>query len=428
LPDKVNAVPAAGKTRSTAITLGQSAIIVAHAKTNGRALIYTFGSDAGILTVKGNTATLSTAGITNPGTTQVIRVVCSALDLDGQTSQQTVAVSFLPIPTDLAPQIDVSVSAPPVSKVKFSGTIAPSLAWITGTQTQTTLGGNAILGLLHAKQPCDSSAWQLGVEALASNTTTRKLGGSPTHLDSDDGRISGLRAILGDGTTTKDYVGGTADYFVNNSLGIGLQQTYSAAYQHYLTECADGKNLKDIRQNLSVAAGAGFVIERFYKTSASVTSAVTPVSAQYSWSWWHKSDQDRSLTTPQLRLMFSFQAAWMPLLSNTHDYQLYERSSVSLPTPNSHIQFTFDHLDYYVNNAPPSFKRNYQNVSLGIKIILNKPDKNALPTDVGACWSGDQIKRLSCIENVARSQCTGTSNFRAGELCNEVVPLTHESQ
>lgn len=404
---------------SPSVHVGQSVKVRANAYSSESNLIYSFGSDRGTITVNGNEAILSTA-LLGPGAATV-HVVCSVLTMGGQTAHANAPISLLAASTASTPSTP-RASEPPKS---FNGTIAPTLSWIASTQTQKALGGNAAIGFLHAKEYCDPRAWQIGVEGNASNTTTQKPGSSATQIDTDDARLNGLAAI-GPQDDPRDYLGGTADFFLNNSLGIGLQQTYTAEYRHYLMACPDVTAKKTIKQSLALGAGSGYTIERLYKTTGTVTSPVTPLSAQYSWSWWGNVPKKGVIpATQQLKLSLSFQAAWMPLLTDSHAYQAYERSSVSVPTTTPYLQFTFDHLDYYVNNAPPTFKRNYQNIAVGLKIILH-PDKNPLPTDFGACWSGDQIKRLSCMDDVERSQCTGTSVFERSQRCSEIVPLQNE--
>ena len=425
---------------------GQSAEIKATAK--GSNLIYSFGSSAGTVTVKGNIATLSTAGITTAVNEHLeIKVACIAVDSSNLTTVTTtqVGVSLPPTSMDLASN-KVILSSPPAKEIHFLGMVAPSLSWITGTQTQTMLGGSAAVALLQGKkekaedkekdetndkenkkkqplteQYCDPR-WQVGAEAFASNTTTQKLTGSPTYVDSDSGRVNGLIAV---GGLKKDYLEAGADFYLNNSLGIGLMQTYAAGWQHYFLQCPTSSDSGGIRQSISISLDAGYTNERLYKTVPTVTSAVTPVSAQYQWAWF-KASKPAEAAKGAPALAFSVQAGWTPLLSNSSAYRLYERSSIKIPTAVRWIDITFDQLDYYLNNAPHGYKRNYQNISLGLRFNLH-PDSNPQPTDLGACWSGDQIKRLSCIDDIARTQCAATSIFERGAHCGGLAPAT-ESQ
>jgi hypothetical protein len=264
---------------SAKVQAGQSVKIRANTNSSENNLIYSFGSDGGTITVKGNEATLSTA-LLGPGAATV-HVICSVLTMGGQIAHANIPISLLAAST---PSVPLGSSSEPTKS--FSGTIAPTLSWIASTQTQRVLGGNAAVGFLNAKEYCDPHAWQIGAEGMASNSTTQKPGSSATHINSDDARINGLAAIGRDKGDPRDYVGGTADFFLNNSLGIGLQQTYTAEYRHYFMACPDVTIKKTIKQSLAFGAGVGYTSERLYKTVGTVTSPVTPLSAQYSWSWW----------------------------------------------------------------------------------------------------------------------------------------------
>ena len=95
--------PTVGCTASpTKIQLGATVIITANA--SGNDFIYGFGSSEGTLIVKGNSATLNTAGISNA--VRSITIVCSAVNLKGQTIQATtqVTISTPPVTHSLHPR------------------------------------------------------------------------------------------------------------------------------------------------------------------------------------------------------------------------------------------------------------------------------------------------------------------------------------
>lgn len=185
-------------------------------------------------------------------------------------------------------------SAPPdAPKSRSSGapsfanavTLAPNLYWTTGTQDQTLWGGSGVLSSVRSASYCDPEMVEFGLAATASDSKTTKLGGTPTYIDSDDVKANALRGISGHEASanslawTLHYLGVDADWFENNSLGIGLQQTYAAQYQFDFGCTPDDK---DRLVFATLGVGARFMNQRLYKTQPKVNGAVLPLSGQLS--------------------------------------------------------------------------------------------------------------------------------------------------
>jgi hypothetical protein len=386
-------------------------------------LFYAFGSSAGTLTVTGNTASLSTEGVSTP-----IIVICSAVDSNGNSAQATVTVGQQ-TPAPSVPFVSsASVAAPSgatqsAKKEKFfnfSGSIAPTLSWTTGTQTQTISGGSLLLADVHSKSNCDSGLIQLGLGANASDTGTTKLGGATTNLDNNDLKLNATSGLHRSSKSNNSYLGIDADFFGNNSLGIGLQQTYTAEYQYYLTKCKDVPEVKpgtvpNPRFFASVGIGAGYMDQRLYKTQNTLGATVLPLSAQFSYL------QGNAIGIPPKFIVYGL-VGYMPVLSDLHAYQVGATAGLQLPTKFRWMTVNLTETDLYMNNAPTGFKRNYQNGSVAFVFSIPKtppkvPNLKLTKAEQGACYGGDKLARLYCYDSVTADSCAPPNIFRASQHC-----------
>jgi hypothetical protein len=306
-----------------------------------------------------------------------------------------------------------------------SGTIAPTLSETTGTQTQTIAGGSTLLSAVKSRSYCDPSMHQFGLAANASDTATTKVGASTINLGNNDVRFDFTSGIWGrvddhGKPYTKNYLGVNADFFGNNSLGLGLQQTYTVEYQFYLSKCSetskdDPKN--DPRIFASVGVGAGFMSQRLYKTADSLNTAVLPLSAQFSY---------LSGVRPGIppKAIWYALLGYMPTLNNTNAYQLSGVAGVQLPTKYRWLTVNISESELYMNNAPAGFRKNYQNGSVALIFTFPKnPEKVPSPATPktkisrGACYGGDKLARLYCYDDVTKDACAPPNLFRAGGRC-----------
>ena len=397
-------------------------------------LIFAFGSSEGTLIVKGNTAKLNTAGVSEK--TKNITVVCSAVDQYGQIVQATTQVTFPP--QLVAKRIDVV--KPPFKGYQFSGVVAPSLSWTAGTQTQTISGGSVLLSDVKSNSYCDTELRQFGIAANASDTSTTKLTGPTSNIDNNELKFSATRAAFSQVDAKEEkarlndpieelfpgkryansYIGAGAAFMDNNLLGIGLQQTYTAEYQHYLRKCADDSSLKkdgtDRRQFFaSVGVGAGYMNQRLYATQNRLSAAVLPLSAQLSFI-------KSSATGVPPKYFAYFLLGYMPVLTDMHAYQVGGTVGLQIPTKVPWLTFSLTETDLYMNNAPTGFKRNYQNGTVSALITFPAPPAKqpnpALPESAkGSCYGGDKLARLYCFDGVTADACAPPNMFRAAQHC-----------
>jgi hypothetical protein len=306
--------------------------------------------------------------------------------------------------------------------------IAPSLSWTTGTQTQRIAGGSAILSTVRSQSYCDIHMHQFGIAANASDTATTKPGASTVNLDNNELKADATTGVFGrtDSTSqagiTRIYLGVDADFFGNNSLGLGLQQTYAVESQFYLRGCRDKGDTGDHALFASVGVGGGFMEQRLYSNQAKPEFAVLPLSAQFSFLF------GESPGKPPKLMLYGL-LGYEPTLNDMHAYQASALAGLSIPTRYPWLTFTLSDSDLYMNNAPAGFKRNYQNgtVSATLTFPPNPPKipNPAIPTnDKGACYGGDKLARLYCFDQVTVDDCAAPSIFRRGQRCSSsgIVP------
>jgi hypothetical protein len=376
---------------------------------------YAFGSSDGTLIVKGNSATLNTAGVNKDS----ITVVCSAITFDGQIVQATTQVGR---PDRMVVKNLNVVEKPPTKGYTFNTVIAPSLSWTTGTQTQTIAGGSMAFSGIRSDSYCAPKMHQFGLVANASNTSTTKANGTTTNLNNNDAKFNTTWALPTSSKANNSYLGIDADFFGNNSLGVGLQQIYTAEYQYYLTKCEDDENqqgkgaAQGQRVFAAVGIGAGFINQRLYVTQNRLSGAVLPLSAQISYLL------GKAPGVPPKLIWYAL-LGYLPVLTDMHAYQLSAVAGLQIPTPYRWLTVNLSDSNLYMNNAPLGFKRNYQNGAVSFVFSFPKsPPKIENPaakeSDKGACYGGDKLARLYCYDDVTVDACSPPNLFRAKQHCS----------
>lgn len=302
--------------------------------------------------------------------------------------------------------------------------VSPSLSWISTTQNQTNYGGSALVSATRSREYCDGKTQQMGIVGTASDSNTSSPGAASTLIASNDVHADYMRGVGGssDGDhghigITQNYVSGFADVFMNNSLGIGLQQEYGANYQRYIKGCRSAVPKKDQPTEVfpSVTIGFGYMDQRLYSTTARVQSSILPVSSQITFI-------KRKSQKPPMWFA-SLQAGYTPALNDIRAYQAFANGTFTLPTPYKSLTVTAGELDVYLNNAPSGFKRNYQSGSLQINYSWARnsahPDNSDFSAYSGACYTADTLNHLYCYDQVVGSECSAPGVFRLGARCSE---------
>jgi hypothetical protein len=307
--------------------------------------------------------------------------------------------------------------------------IGPSFSWVESTQNQTNWGGTTLFSDVRSRSFCDKKTMQFGIIGSASDSTTSSSGSASTLIASNDVRADFMAGILGEQNpdpedksghipTTQNYISVYADMFMNNSLGIGLQQEYVFNYQRYLMKkCLSTQ--KSRRFYSSATAGMGFVNQRLYKTATRLNSIALPVSAQLTYVI---TKQNIPPGEPQKwppPMLLSAQAGYTAMPNVSHAYQAFVNASLTIPTPYKYVTLSLNDLDVYMNNSPTGFKRNYQSGSVQV-VFSWGGSANASGSYPGACYTADTLNHLYCYDGVAASECSSPSVFRPKARCSDL--------
>jgi hypothetical protein len=338
------------------------------------------------------------------------------------------------LPQAPSPQHPAPVTASLFSAVQESSTklvaVSPSVALISGTKKQQLYTGSAILSDVRSAFYCDARTRQIGVLGSASDSRTKSETTPATVLVSDEAGVDFLSGMPGhqkyddtnpknkDAMLTQNFLALSADYFLNNSLGIGLQQEYTLEYQRYLRSCKPGTTPH--RFFSSVGVGIGYANQRLYKTPSTVQSVITPLSGQFSYIWPNGKRAPKAILSAQI--------GFTPFPSDLGAYQIYENASLQLPTQWRHLTISLTQMDLYVNNAPTGFKRNYQSGGIQFTISNATPPPPTAGAVSGACYTADRASHLYCYDAFSQSACVPPSVFRASAHCSAPGGIGLEEQ
>jgi hypothetical protein len=356
-----------------------------------------------------------TLSVTFPGRAVLLVATMVLAIFHADLASRAIAQSSAP-PSD-SPGSDSASAQSVASTFSNAATVEPTASFISGTQDQTIWGGSALLSTTRAVNYCDPAMRQFGLNASASDSRTAKAASPATYIDSNDLKLSAVTGLgghaNGNSSWTHHFLAVDADWFGNNSLGIGLQQTYAAQYQ-FDFGCGSTKPNRKLFGSLGI--GAGFISERLYKTPTNLNGAVLPLSGQVSYLIGGGKGKPPKLVWYGL-------IGYLPVLTNTNAYQFSAITSLQVPTGIRWLTINFTETDLYANNAPTGHKRNYQNGS--VALVFSFPPKPAQPTEEkGACFAGDKLQRLYCYQDVSSDACAPPNIFRPRTRCSSagVVP------
>jgi hypothetical protein len=326
---------------------------------------------------------------------------------------------------------------PVTEKSSVQVAVSPSVTLISGTKKQELYTGSALLSNVKSAFYCDVRTHQIGLVGAVSDSRTKSETTQATVLVSDEASVDFLHGMFGkeqydddknrtynkDAILTQNFFSASADYFLNNSLGIGLQQEYTVGYQRYLESCKP--RIDPHRFFSSVGIASGYADQRLYATVSHVNSIITPLSGQLSYVWlsgkygpiqdgkreWHGDGKPP-------KAIFAVQMAYTPFPSDAHAYQFYENASLQLPTQWHHLTISLTQMDLYVNNAPKSFRRNYQSGGVQFTFSYATPASADGTNPAGACYTADKASHPYCYDALDQNACVPPSLFRARAHCS----------
>ncbi|WP_158790784.1 hypothetical protein [Granulicella sp. L60] len=317
--------------------------------------------------------------------------------------------------------------------------LSTSDSYTSGTKQAQTYTGSALISHVNSDNFCDPRTLQFGVDATAADSISKSdpVGGVPTTVPviADNaaadvmwgfggGAPAGPAVIGPPVKRTDNFLSASANYYINNSLGVGLEQMYVGTYQRYITHC------NSQRANTffaSASVGLGYADQRLYDTVNHTRSAVFPIAAQATW---FKKPRDgnnpnpKSGTVQPPPVIVSAQVGYTPFLNELHDYQIHEEANVVFPTEFSHLTVVLQQSDTYLNNAPATFRRNYQTYGIQLSFTFGTTPAQAAPPAPGACYTADKSSHMFCYAAQTQSACVAPAIFRQGGSCSQSgVPL-----
>lgn len=139
------------------------------------------------------------------------------------------------------------------------------------------------------------------------------------------------------------YASSVADIYRNNSLGLYFQQAY-------------GGGLGVIVHDIELNADLRFIGQHFYPPTPSQSLVGSQLSERYSFSLDfirpHTTLNETAIVTP----VFNVRRAWQT------------QAIIELVIPiTAKLGFSLSASDYYIENAPPAFRKNYFKTTLGLQ-------------------------------------------------------------
>lgn len=214
-------------------------------------------------------------------------------------------------------------------------------AILSATQKQQTYGGE--LNLVR-NWHSENDGWnhqRTMLDLLPSYDEKRKNNnpGSATITRVYDGKLQHLFFI----TSNNFYESTVAHLYHNNSLGIYLEQFY-------------GGGPGWIVHNVELNADLMFIGEHFYAVNPSLGLVGAELSASYTFDFKLK----------KLHLSLTPKAIMRPVFNASRAWQTQGRLDLAIPMTRN-LQLDVATLDYYVENAPPAFQKNYFKTSIGFE-------------------------------------------------------------
>jgi hypothetical protein len=176
--------------------------------------------------------------------------------------------------------------------------------------------------------------------------------GSATITNYDSGKFQQIFFV----PKTGSYVVLTSDLVRNNSLGIFFQQAYAAG-------------VGTILKQLELDADLRFIGEHFYGPNASQGLAAADLSAKYNLNLMVVGNGGAVPGNPtNTRVVTAVPSIeFVPVFNVSRAWQMHGRINLYVPLT---AKFALEPglEDYYVENAPSPFRKNYLNVSVMLKV------------------------------------------------------------
>jgi Protein of unknown function, DUF481 len=217
--------------------------------------------------------------------------------------------------------------------------LAVSTSFVTSTQHQQTYGANIIFGRMWHP---DDDGWphqRTRIELVPNYDEKRKNNKPGSAVITQDyfGRFQQLIFLNSD----RFYVPVTADLFRNNSLGVYFQQSY-------------GAGLGTQWNGLELDADLRFIGEHFYRVSPSLQLVGSELQEQY------------TFTLKCIGVVVNETGDFTPVFNASRAWQGKGLVELLKPIIPNKLFFSATFTDDYIENAPPTFRKNYIKTTVGL--------------------------------------------------------------
>ena len=240
---------------------------------------------------------------------------------------------------------------------QWSGQAGFQLSQLSATQSQQMYGGQlSVSNEVRKKSYCDSSGWTSDVDLAGSHTLISQTGTPSIALDNDDGVVRLTRWVQ-----PRTSIGSKVEVFLNNSLGIGLEQIYALGVNH-LVVCQEPGPRK-YWHRFSVFADGRYVRERLYHAPTSLNLGGVSAGEEYQV---RRSKLDSNGKRKGTLFRISETAQVIPMVNEVSALQAYADVKLSLPLAIEAFTFSVDEQEHYFGNAPHGFDKHYQQTTVSI--------------------------------------------------------------
>jgi hypothetical protein len=242
------------------------------------------------------------------------------------------------------------------------GVTASPLSYVYGTQSQVNLGGDILVTKNQTKQVCDPPSWLTISHLSGSHIRNWKTKSTAITTYTYDGTFLEENAFSKNGPAA--YYG-IADLASNNSLGIGLQQSYGLGLSTivYSTACEKAPPAGHIIY-LSVYGDVRYMHERLFAPSQPLDLAGIRIAE----------DRNYVALGKDKKAKFSIsETFWViPTINDIHALQAFGALRLKVLVTKS-LSLGLSEEDDFLNNAPAGKRKNYSKSSANLSYTFPTP-------------------------------------------------------
>lgn len=240
--------------------------------------------------------------------------------------------------------------------------ISTTDSYVYGTQSQVNLGGDVLLTNNQTAHVCDPPSWAGSLHLSGSHVRSWKAKSTANTTNVYDGTLLEENAFSKKGPAA--YYG-IADLASNNSLGIGLQQSYGAGLSTivYTTECKTSAP-PGYRLYVSVYGDVRYMHERLYAPAKPLNLAGIRMGEDINYIVLGKDKKPKFSISETLWVI--------PTVNDIHAIQGFGALRFKVPITSS-LSIGLTEEDDFLNNAPAGKRKNYSKSSVNLSYTFPTP-------------------------------------------------------